>query len=239
MWTVYALIDPRTQDVMYVGETSQPIRKRLSDHHSMARLREKRNLPLTPTMVWLNALDRAGYNAIIKPLKQNLRSAEDAKAWETRLQLQHGATILNKLGQKGGRPVGTHDSSLTKRRKRKARKAATKVFQETYVRSCIRRRQELGYPHPELPAVHPFNQEHYKTRKRTKPVDSARSQRSTAANNQRFYAWRVAVGYPNPHEGSHHPDNYAWRQVAKPLTYKEWCKRAKQDRMQPSTGDQP
>lgn len=239
MWTVYGLIDPRTKDVMYVGETSQPIRKRLSDHHSMARLREKRNLPLTPTMVWLNSLDRAGYNAIISPLKQNLRSAEDARAWETRFQLKHEETILNKLGQKGGRPVGTYDSSLTKRRKRKARKAATRVFQETYVRSCIRRRQEFGYPHPELPAVHPFNQEHYKTRKRTKAVDPVRAARGRVAQNARFREYRVAVGFPNPNEGQYHPDNYAWLMMAKPLTYKEWCRRAKQDTIQPSTGEQP
>lgn len=239
MWSVYALIDPRTKDIMYVGETSQHIRKRLSDHHSMARLREKRNLPLTPTMVWLNSLDRAGYNAIIKPLKENIRSAEEAKAWETRFQLQHEATILNKLGQKGGRPVGSTDSALTKRRKRKARKTATKVFQETYVRSCIRRRQRYGYPHPELPATHPLNHAHYKTRKRTKSVDQERSERSRIANNQRLYAWRLAVGYPNPHEGQYHPDNYAWLMMAKPMTYREWCRRTKQNTIQPSTGEQP
>jgi hypothetical protein len=88
----------------YIGCTSQPLQKRLSDHLSLARWRSSQGKHLTPAMLWLLELEGIGLQPSIVQLHTR-PTKEDAEVVEFALQLL--IPTLNKPGQKGGRPAFT------------------------------------------------------------------------------------------------------------------------------------
>jgi hypothetical protein len=74
---IYGLVDPRTQEVRYVGASVQPWRRR-SEH-----LWEARSTSTTPKAVWLRDLLEAGLEPELRILAQTTRAAwrEVEEAW--------------------------------------------------------------------------------------------------------------------------------------------------------------
>lgn len=158
MHRTYYLADPREPTAArYFGSTSQPLTKRLSDHHSAARHRSRRGLVVTPVMHWLLALDKEDVTAHIG-LVAEFEFEEDAKDCEDALIKLFVEDILNVGVRGGGRPVGTRDSDEARERKAAAQRASQ--FSNRAIKINYQRRLEQGYPHPELPVTHLLNDDH-------------------------------------------------------------------------------
>lgn len=95
-WSVYGLYDPTTFEVRYVGATSQPLSRRLTEHQSRARNGVHGNAEL---MEWLRVLELQGWDPEIR-LLMDCATKEQAAAEETKaiyfLQ-QGGAKLLNRF----------------------------------------------------------------------------------------------------------------------------------------------
>jgi len=96
--SIYALSDPRTREVRYVGKTTDP-RQRLRQHSSDSRGR------ITPTKAWLRSLRRDG----LTPIMQVLETCT-ADAWEERerhhiARLRAEGCRLTNLAEGGNQPL--------------------------------------------------------------------------------------------------------------------------------------
>lgn len=85
-YTIYALVDPRTKLVCYVGNTVQPLKTRLCCHVS------SRDIERSPKAAWIRSLVALGLRPSIKAL-QGTYDRLHATALETRF-------IRKFLGQK-------------------------------------------------------------------------------------------------------------------------------------------
>jgi hypothetical protein len=106
--TIYALLDPVTQEARYVGATSQPLSKRLACHLFLAKT------ATYPCALWLRALVAAGLRPLIVTLstvEDDWQSAERQAISDLR---SNGANLLNVtlggLGMLGARPSGETNS---------------------------------------------------------------------------------------------------------------------------------
>ena len=102
---VYALIDPNTRQVRYVGQ-SKNIHKRYVAHLSAPR---KAAYPVT---MWVRKLRDQGLRPEIKVLEKHARPESIEKAWIAKMR-EEGANLLN-IHEGGGRPASTGNGVTTK-----------------------------------------------------------------------------------------------------------------------------
>lgn len=118
---IYALSDPNTFEIRYIGQTCYPLKKRLIDHLSVARTKKRH----THVSNWINALLIQGTSPIIELIEENPKDIDKAeiewisqfKAWGYRLvnhalggNTSRGAVLtydqkIQKYKNKGGRIV--------------------------------------------------------------------------------------------------------------------------------------
>lgn len=227
-YTVYGLSDPRTPDILrYVGRTSAHHKKRTSDHIAAARFREPDDRP--PVMVWLAELDEQGIRAMSTVLGIYDSDAQAEQVESALIETFKGLLLNSPRGNtRSGRPVGSRDKPGAIERKKQAWEQSVQLRKRSQQVAVVRRRQELGYPYPELPALHPLNEDHYRARRgippRSMEFSITRSTRARQAANTKFRAWRVAMGFPNPNEGKDHRDNREWAKTAVLVPYEEWLR---------------
>jgi GIY-YIG catalytic domain len=101
MFTVYALIDPRTSAVRYVGLTEKPLAERLRNHLCRPGI-----TAATRHGAWLRELRGDGVKPQIVALEQvpHGEYAYDAEGYWIRSFLDRGADLTNTVRQ--GRPRG-------------------------------------------------------------------------------------------------------------------------------------
>lgn len=108
MITIYALCDPDTGDVRYIGQTNQP-EKRVRSH-----MMERMQNPQNPKQVWLDTLREQGKEpvlSVIHVVPDNI--ADEVEVSEIRKARESGVQLLNTcMGANGG---------VTKRRTQKKR----------------------------------------------------------------------------------------------------------------------
>lgn len=76
MITVYALVDPNTDQLRYIGQTNRPVNRRLSQHISVAK---RKTVP--PVNAWLRGLINGGLRPVVWVMEQ-YNSASDANEGE-------------------------------------------------------------------------------------------------------------------------------------------------------------
>lgn len=230
--TVYCLADPRAPHIMrYVGRTSAHYKKRLSDHIAAAKFHppEKHNA----VMRWLAELDSEGIRAVSSPLGI-YDSDVVAEQVEAYFIDAHRGLLLNdpRAHTRGGRPVGSTDSPAAIRRKKEAwqREGGKRQRIAAQKEASIRRRAEMGYPHPELYASHPLNDDHRRARLNKPPRkrnwSATASASAKASRLLQFHDWRVAIGCPHPELSVFHIDNKEWKVKADAdgtyICYDDW-----------------
>lgn len=98
--TVYALKDPRTGVIRYVGRTSKPVPTRVRLHMNEAshfRNRRQRDLDNAKNR-WLVELIEAGLRPVAIELLRGVDDREEAAEWEytvMRIAERHGAALTN------------------------------------------------------------------------------------------------------------------------------------------------
>lgn len=102
---VYALIDPNTRQVRYVGQ-SKNIHQRYAAHLGAPR---KATHPVTR---WVRKLRDQGLRPEIKVLEKHARPVSIEKAWIARMR-EEGANLLN-IHEGGGMPASTGNGVTTK-----------------------------------------------------------------------------------------------------------------------------
>jgi len=106
---VYALVDPRTGDVRYVGQTIKDL---------SARLRLHRSIPVNTGMAaWLAEMDAAGLEPEMRAVGSH-ESQADADSHEASLVASHAQTgrLLNRTKDgRAGRPRGAPTVILSTR----------------------------------------------------------------------------------------------------------------------------
>lgn len=91
---VYALLDPETGDIRYVGQTRTPLLARLANHKREAHRRESASQTLSPCLRWVKSILDRGAEPNIKMLDpKGVWDASEA-AWIERLTAQ-GENLLN------------------------------------------------------------------------------------------------------------------------------------------------
>ena len=86
MKTLYKIIDPRNQNVVYIGMTSIPLNKRLLKHETKSR----RLVQKSRFNLWLNKLLSEG----LKPLIVEIMKVSDESASETEAILISGFKLV-------------------------------------------------------------------------------------------------------------------------------------------------
>lgn len=113
--SIYALIDPRSKAIKYVGKTLQPMQARLSTHFSYAR----KGLH-TYCARWLKGLLDAGLRPEVRILEivENENWAERECFWISSLTLE-GCTLTNLTAGGGGINSYRHTEAAFKRHNKK------------------------------------------------------------------------------------------------------------------------
>jgi hypothetical protein len=111
--TIYGLVDPRTGDVKYVGQTAKPIEVRLAGHLAA---------PAPLVRAWIEELSFEGRVPQIAPIREDVPvdQLEEAEKEEIRAHAERG-DILNVLGNQPGN---------TKRRKASREEAKRRQAEE-------------------------------------------------------------------------------------------------------------
>lgn len=178
---VYALVNPEhPEQHVYYGSTSQPPKKRLSDHVSEVKFKIKHDIRLTHKMEWIASLLLHGLRPEMVVL-QKYRTEEAATQAEQRL-IDANPNCLNSQKAGGGRPVGSRDTPETCRKKRLAAVERYKdldtapinlAFDDKWIVSQLYRaglRMELGFPDPHIRPRHSLaNRRHYRELLRADP----------------------------------------------------------------------
>ena len=178
---VYALVNPEhPEQHVYYGSTSQPPKKRLSDHVSEVKFKVKHGTRLTHKMEWIASLLLCGLRPQMVVL-QKYRTEEAATAAEQRM-IDANPMCLNVQRAGGGRPVGSKDSPEACRKKQLAAierykdldtPAFNRAFDDRWLVSQLYRagrRMEMGFPDPHLGARYSLpNRRHFRELLRADP----------------------------------------------------------------------
>jgi hypothetical protein len=84
---IYALLDPDTDDVRYIGITGTTPEQRYREHVS------SKSKPVTPRDFWMNGLIKQGKKPKLLVLEQNVGINDEAK-W-IKHYIQQGASLVN------------------------------------------------------------------------------------------------------------------------------------------------
>lgn len=111
--TIYVLVDPRTNEVRYIGQTTKPIEVRLAGHLAA---------PAPLVRAWIEELSFEGYTPQIVPIRENVPAdrLDEAEKEEIRAHAERG-DILNVAGNQPGN---------TKRRKASREEAKRRQAEE-------------------------------------------------------------------------------------------------------------
>lgn len=174
---VYALLDPRTREIRYVGETVRDPRKRLSQHMLAAA---KQTTP--PVNAWMRGLANVGERPEILEIEscvdvQQMHSAEEF--WIEQFRAI-GASLLN-VAPGGSTRKGYRHSEETKAKWRRERRGENApMFGKRRTPEQIERFREIGEalwvdrPHPNLGKKHsPETIEKIRATRKGRPVSQA------------------------------------------------------------------
>jgi hypothetical protein len=137
--TIYGLVDPRTHDVKYVGQTVKPIDVRLAGHLAA---------PAPLVRAWIEALAVEGHSPEIVPIRENVPAAElnAAEREEIRAHAERG-DILNVAGNDAGNATRRKVSREEARRRRAEEEAMDRTWrQATWRQVADQLRAALGGP---------------------------------------------------------------------------------------------
>lgn len=93
-WSIYKLVDPTNQAVMYIGATSHTLKTRLNSH-----VAEARRINWTDKSIWINGLIKRGLLPRIVLIDQIYGFNDDAERLENlyiKSVIDSGAKLLNK-----------------------------------------------------------------------------------------------------------------------------------------------
>jgi hypothetical protein len=150
---VYALIDPRTRQVRYVGETVRPARIRLSQH-----LRASREKTVPPVNAWLRGLEAEGAEPELMELEcfGSKEAMHDGECYWIEQFRAMGAALLN-IAPGGDSRKGYRHSKETRdrwRRERRGPKAGNygkrRTDEQKAMFAEITRQRWKERPHPML-----------------------------------------------------------------------------------------
>lgn len=92
--TIYGLVDPRTYEVRYIGQTTKPIEVRLAGHLAA---------PAPLVRAWIEELSFEGHTPQITLIRQDVpaNQLDEAEKEEIRAHAEH-SDILNVVGNQPG-----------------------------------------------------------------------------------------------------------------------------------------
>ncbi len=207
--TVYALTEPNSTLIRYVGQTSQGAHKRWRDHISQTKFRlDSQEKKLTASMEWIAALleNDLEPGIVVFSTHRSKEEAEDVEQQLINILFPTGALLNDPINgnTRSGRPPGSMDSAETHLRKCVAWKHSREKRMEVLPKSNLtlrertaQKKQAAGYPAPEHSVRHNLNWAHHLTRfPETRTNEVIR---------------RELLGYPHPGLAQSHPLNASTR----------------------------
>jgi hypothetical protein len=170
---VYVLENPEHSQDVYYGSTSQPPKKRLSDHIAESKFKAKNGMKMTPKMEWIAYLLKNKVRPTLRVLSEH--DTEEAATLAENQLIQDHPEALNCCAAARGRPLGSLDSPKTIQKKREAARLRyeslenwdnQRSFDPSFIVSQLYRagrRMELGFPDPHIGARNSLdNRRHFK-----------------------------------------------------------------------------
>lgn len=120
--TIYALIDPRTNTVRYIGQTTKPIEVRLAGHLAA---------PAPFVRSWIEELSFAGCTPQISPIREDVPAdqMDEAEKEEIRAHAERG-DILNVVGNQPGNARRRKASREEEKRRRAEEEAMNRTWRQ-------------------------------------------------------------------------------------------------------------
>ncbi|GCD40381.1 hypothetical protein GKJPGBOP_08238 [Streptomyces paromomycinus] len=145
--TIYGLVDPRTDEVKYVGKTTKPITARLADHLAA---------PAPAVRVWIEELAIDGRRPEIVPLREDVPAPQlDAAEREEIATRAERGDLLNIVGNKQGNARRRKASRQEAQRRKSEEEAVRQAWQQASWRQVADQiRAATGGPMPpsDIPA---------------------------------------------------------------------------------------